>query len=811
MGPDSESGLILAAFCQSFRVRYHIPMARRRKSVSLLERLSLDEETGSSIFSVLLFAAAGFLLLSALDLAGSLGRSLDRGLEQAVGVTRLLVPFFLAGVAVHRTKPEWLPLRAANTIGFILVFFSLNPLLTALASGDRGTSPELLLKSGGRVGALIAEPFLAAIGKPGSVVLFVGLALIAFLLLFNATLRQVAEVLESAVRGLLRVLGVLLAPIRWLWAASERRREERVRSAVAPAASPTEEAAEDVAEDEEAAEEDAASEEGEEGEGEEDGSQDEDEEAEEDAEAVPQAPPKKPKKKQPRVDVPMELLTRRDQKPTSGDIVHNQRVIQRTLETFGIPVEMGEHAVGPTVTQFTLKPAEGIKLTRITGLHNDLALALAAHPIRIEAPIPGKSLVGIEVPNQSVAAVGLRELLETKDWKDRKSAISFALGRDVSGKPWFADIGRMPHLLVAGSTGSGKSVCLNVLITSLLFANGPDELKMVLVDPKRVELQVYNGVPHLVAPVITEVPKTVNALKWGLKEMDRRFDLLSKVGARDIATYNARSDEKLPYLVFVIDELADLMVNAMQEVEGPIVRLAQMARAVGIHLILATQRPSVDVLTGLIKANIPARIAFAVASAMDSRTILDQTGAEKLIGRGDMLFQTAEMSSPRRIQGAFLSDDEIRRVVEYIKSRYEPVEYDAAVTAKPGSGGDGVPGMPVEEDADPMLPEAREEILRAGKGSASLLQRRLKVGYARAARLIDLLEQEGFIGPGEGAKPREILKTHISKGTAQIPSAPAHPALAQVNREMPALDEEGEEEPEDEEGEEDAADEEERA
>jgi S-DNA-T family DNA segregation ATPase FtsK/SpoIIIE len=762
-------------------------MARRRKSVSLLERLSLDEETGSSIFSVLLFAAAGFLLLSALDLAGSLGRSLDRGLEQAVGVTRLLVPFFLAGVAVHRTKPEWLPLRAANTIGFILVFFSLNPLLTALASGDQGVSPDLLLKSGGRVGALIAEPFLAAIGKPGSVVLFVGLALIAFLLLFNATLRQVAEVLESALRALLRALGVMLAPIRWLWAAGERRREERIRSAVVPTPSPTEEAAEDVAEDEETEEEedDAAEEEEEEDEGQEDS----DEETEE-AEEVPQVPPKKPKKKQPRIDVPMELLTRRDQKPTSGDIVHNQRVIQRTLETFGIPVEMGEHAVGPTVTQFTLKPAEGIKLTRITGLHNDLALALAAHPIRIEAPIPGKSLVGIEVPNQSVAAVGLRELLETKDWKDRKSAISFALGRDVTGKPWFADIGRMPHLLVAGSTGSGKSVCLNVLITSLLFANGPDELKMILVDPKRVELQVYNGVPHLLAPVITEVPKTVSSLKWGLKEMDRRFDLLSKFGARDIATYNARADEKLPYLVFVIDELADLMVNAMQEVEGPIVRLAQMARAVGIHLILATQRPSVDVLTGLIKANIPARIAFAVASAMDSRTILDQTGAEKLIGRGDMLFQTAEMASPRRIQGAFVSDDEIRRVVEHIKSRYEPVEYDASVTAKPGSGEGGVTGMPVEDDADPMLPEAREEILRAGKGSASLLQRRLKVGYARAARLIDLLEQEGFIGPGEGAKPREILKTHISKGTAQIPAAPAHPALAQVNREMPALDEE---------------------
>jgi len=366
-----------------------------------------------------------------------------------------------------------------------------------------------------------------------------------------------------------------------------------------------------------------------------------------------------------------------------------------------------------------------VKLSRLTGLHNDLALALAAHPIRIEAPIPGKSLVGIEVPNQSVATVGMREILESKEFRERKpGGLHFVLGKDVAGKPWTADLGRMPHLLVAGATGSGKSVCLNVIIMTLLYTFSPGEMKFIMVDPKRVELQIYNGLPHLVTPVITKTAETVNALKWALREMDHRYDLLSKVGARDLASYNARVEEKIPYLTIFIDELADLMATSSSEIEGPIVRLAQMARAVGIHLILATQRPSVDVITGLIKANVPARIAFAVASSTDSRTILDQQGADKLIGRGDMLLSTAELATPKRIQGAFISDTEISRVVEYIKSKYDPADYDFSVTQRAsngsgsstsfggGAGGDG-------EDDDPLLPDAKEEIIRAGKAFAS--------------------------------------------------------------------------------------------
>ncbi len=756
-------------------------MARRRKQSGFPINWSLDPETAHGIFTVVLFAIAALLLLSLLMLAGSLGTAVDGGMARAFGFTRIAIPFIFIVTGIHELSPERLPLKATNYVGFLLAFCSLNPLVHAAATaGEAEVSLERLSRLGGAIGQIIANPFTDILGRPGAMTVFLALFTISFLLIFNTSLKNVVDFFGRIVRFLSAALAFLARPFQWMMEKRAARVEERVRAEIA---SPT--AEEDVEEEEVEEEEEAGDEEDEEA---------AEETEEEEEEEVVVTPPPKPKKKHPMVSVPFELLTRRDSKPTSGDIQHNQYVIQRTLETFGIPVDMGDVAVGPTVTQFTLKPSEGVKLVKITALHNDLALALAAHPIRIEAPIPGKSLVGIEVPNLTIATVGLREILESKEWKERKSNVSFSLGKDVSGKPWIADVGRMPHLLVAGATGSGKSVCLNTLIMSMLYANGPDELKFIMVDPKRVELQVYNGIPHLITPVITENEKTVNALKWALREMDRRFDVLSKFGARDIATFNQRSEEKLPYLVIIIDELADLMVTAMQEVEGPIVRLAQMARAVGIHLILATQRPSVDVITGLIKANIPARIAFAVASSMDSRTIIDQVGAEKLLGRGDMLFQTSDMATPRRIQGCFISDDEIRRVVEYLKSKYEPAEYDSTVVERVRTGGGGglSGGMPIEEDTDPMIEDAMEEITRAGKASASLLQRRLKVGYARAARILDLLERDGFIGPADGAKPREILKVKFTKELDQI-AVPSHPALEQVDREIPDIEQDEEE------------------
>lgn len=440
----------------------------------------------------------------------------------------------------------------------------------------------------------------------------------------------------------------------------------------------------------------------------------------------------------------------------SGNIELNVAIIKKTLGDFGIEVEMGEVNVGPTVTQYTLRPTTGVKLSQIAVLQNDLALALAAQSIRMELPIPGKSLVGIEVPNKTKAKVVLREVLQTKNFVDHPSRLAFALGRDVSGQPIIADLAQMPHMLVAGTTGSGKSVGINTLLISFLYRNTPQDVKFIVVDPKRVEMTPYNGIPHLLTPVITDHEKAVNALKWAVAEMDRRYRLLSEVGKRNISEYNEFSELKMHYIIIVIDELADLMQVARADVESAIVRLAQMARAVGIHLVVATQRPSVDIITGLIKANITSRIAFAVGSQIDSRTILDSGGAEKLLGKGDMLFITTEFNQPKRIQGAYIGEKEVKKVVDFFKAQAGAVLYNEEIVERPKKAM-GIPGFEGDAgDGDDLLEEAKEEVIRAGKASASLLQRRLRVGYARAARILDLLEQQGIIGPGEGAKPREV-------------------------------------------------------
>ncbi|MBI4652903.1 DNA translocase FtsK 4TM domain-containing protein [Candidatus Kuenenbacteria bacterium] len=470
---------------------------------------------------------------------------------------------------------------------------------------------------------------------------------------------------------------------------------------------------------------------------------------------------KKPKLIHP-INLPMDLLEKNYQKPTSGNVKNNQAIIQKTLANFGIPVEMGEIKVGPTVTQYSLRPSDGIKLSRITTLHNDLSLALAAHPIRMEAPIPGESLVGIEVPNKSTAVVGLREILETEEFKISHSYLTIALGKDVTGKVWLADLGKMPHILIAGATGSGKTVCLNSFIISLLYKNQPDQLKFIFIDPKRVELNIYEGIPHLLTPVIIDIQKAINALKWVVSEMDHRFHLLSEDKKQNIGEYNKEAENPLPYIIIVIDEMADLMMQAALEAEALIIRLAQMARAVGIHLILATQRPSVNIITGLIKANITTRIAFGVASSIDSRTILDSSGAEKLLGRGDMLYICPEISKPKRLQGAFVSNLEIKKIVAFIKEKYEP-EYQEEIIEKPNIPSIENFSMDSENDNndgdDELLSQAKEVILKYKRASASLLQRRLRIGYARAARLLDLLEEQGVIGPVDGAKPREIYVT----------------------------------------------------
>lgn len=478
---------------------------------------------------------------------------------------------------------------------------------------------------------------------------------------------------------------------------------------------------------------------------------------------------------------PLSLLQKDKGKAKVGDIKANANIIKRTLKNFGIDVEMDEVSIGPSVTRYALKPAEGVRISKIVGLQNNLELALAASPIRIEAPIPGKSLVGIEVPNQQKAMVGLASLLTSPEYTDSPKPLLVALGRDITGKVQFANVAKMPHGLIAGTTGSGKSVTIHAIVTSLLFRNSPEQLRFIMVDPKRVELTLYNDIPHLLTPVITDAKKAILSLKWAIKEMERRYDILQSEKVRDIGSYHdnvykpaketflkkgspeeekSSLPEPMPYIVIVMDELSDLMQAYPRELEACIVRLAQMSRAVGIHLIIATQRPSVNVITGLIKANVPSRIALQVASQIDSRTILDQVGAEKLLGQGDMLFLSGELSKPIRLQSAFISEDELKNVVTYLKQQSSAQELDSINLdgdTKDGNADAFFGAMVDDDDEDDLYEEAKQAVIEANKASTSYLQRKLRVGYSRAARLIDILEERGVIGPGEGSKPREIL------------------------------------------------------
>ena len=450
------------------------------------------------------------------------------------------------------------------------------------------------------------------------------------------------------------------------------------------------------------------------------------------------------------------LLNKIDKKADDNSkkkVLKNASLLEKTLADFGVEAKVNQVTVGPTITRYEIQPSPGVKVSKIVNLTDDIALSLAARSIRMEAPIPGKSAIGIEVPNETPLMVGLREVFESEEFKKFDSPLAMALGKDISGKPVIGDIGKMPHLLIAGSTGSGKSVCVNTLISSILYKARPDEVKLLLIDPKVVELANYNGIPHLLIPVVTDPKKAANALNWAVVEMNKRYKMFAENGVKDITSYNEKCEEKLPKIVIIIDELADLMMASANDVEDYICRLAQMARAAGMHLIVATQRPSVDVITGVIKANIPSRIAFAVSSQTDSRTILDMGGAEKLLGKGDMLFYPLGASKPVRLQGAFISENESQNVIDFVKSQVkEEVKYEENIM-------DTISKVNMEKssDEDELLSEAIEFVVESGQGSASMLQRKFKIGFNRAARLIDSMEERGIVGPNEGSKPRKVL------------------------------------------------------
>ena len=711
-------------------------MGRKKKEDSENSNLNifknLKEETIQGVLAVVFFVFGLFFLLASFDKAGPIGRSAYRIFKLLFGYGYFLIPlvFFMLCVSFFQTLKR--SFAGTQTVGgFLFVVSSL------------GIINLLKVDGGGVVGGLISHPLTSLFDVYATSIILIALLVISFLLIFDTALK----------------LDFLFA-IKNLFQKKKKEQESNTEVEIK-----LPKGAEVQEEDEEA----------------------ENEEPKENVvkkmfqkrepleEEFIQVKPRTFTLK-PFTPPPLSLLEKDRGKPGVGDIRANANLIKRTLQNFGIAVEMDEISIGPSVTRYALKPAEGVKLSRILGLQNNLELALAAHPVRIEAPIPGKSLVGIEIPNTTKTTVGLGSLLAESEFERSDKPLLVSLGKGISGLSHFGNVAKMPHMLIAGATGSGKSVTIHAIIASLLFRNPPDSLKFIMIDPKRVELTLYNSIPHLLTPVITDPKKAILSLKWAAKEMDRRYNVLENASVRDIESYHKNilepelnkmkergqkestdMPETMPYIVVVIDELADIMQAYPRELESAIVRLAQMSRAVGIHLILSTQRPSVNVITGLIKANVPTRLALQVASQIDSRTILDMAGAEKLLGAGDMLYMSGEMSKPQRLQSAYISEAELKRVVKYLAENYEneiPSEIDLT--------GENTKNSIFEsnfddDEGDEMYEEARETVIKDRKASTSYLQRKLGVGYARAARLMDMLEEHGVVGPGSGSKPREVL------------------------------------------------------
>lgn len=735
------------------------PMARKKKKGKKFTapEISIPDHTKQSVAIVSLILVGSILALAGFNVAGPKGSAIYELFHNLLGFGYFLLPtlcFLLAANAMRRESAGFTFLKVF--VGTLFVIAGLG--FIALVS------PE----NGGLVGQSIASPLVGFFDIYASLLILGGFLLISLMVLIEGgispeTFAQIGRILSFPFRKLFNKEGVGIGKEPLVTGIDDREDEDS-----------------DEYEEE----------------------NDEGEEDEEPVEAPRPRPAVAAQAPVPQVDArkanaarlaqllgeykapPLSILERDKGRPGVGDIKGNANIIKRTLANFGIVVELDEISIGPSVTRYAIKPAEGVKLQKIVSLQTNLELALAAHPVRIEAPIPGKSLVGIEVPNSSKVTVGLANLLEAPEFRDSPKPLLVALGRDIAGASNFANVAKMPHGLIAGATGSGKSVTIHAIINSLLFRLGPSQLRFLMIDPKRVELTLYNPIPHLLSPVITDPKKAIMALRWACKEMDRRYTLLEENRVRDIDSYHQnvlapkleelrqkgepdegeKVPEAMPYIVIVIDELADIMQTYPRELEAAIVRLAQMSRAVGIHLLLSTQRPSVNVITGLIKANVPARVALQVASQIDSRTILDQGGAEKLLGAGDMLY-LGESGKPVRLQSAFISETEVKKVVDFIAKNNEaeiPVDLLAPAPGQAGSGSGPVGSFDGNledgEGEDDMYEAARQAVIESGKASTSFLQRRLGLGYSRAARIMDALESRGVIGPANGAKPRDILE-----------------------------------------------------
>ncbi len=702
---------------------------------------TLKEETVHGVIAIVFFILAVFFLMAAIEkgdstMAGPVGKYLFQIFHYLLGVGYYLLPLILVMLGVSFWKTLERKVHFSKIAGGLLFLLACLGLISLISD-----------TSGGMVGDLIAHPFLALFAFWTSAIILAGLIIISYFIIFDSRIS-----LPSFSLGSFKLFGKkTVAEAEPLITSNGQKIED------------TDEVEDDEPEEERMmpASKKALA------------------QSSKKEEMVPEVfsfrslnttfvPP------------PLSLLETDKGKPGVGDIKANANIIKRTLQNFGIDVEMDEISIGPSVTRYALKPAEGVKISKIVGLQNNLSLALAAHPIRIEAPIPGKSLIGIEIPNSVKTTVGLGTLLAQEEFQKSDKPLLVSLGKGISGKSHFGNLAKMPHVLIAGATGSGKSVTIHSILTSLLYRNPPETLRFLMIDPKRVELTQYNKIPHLLTPVITDAKKTIVSLKWAAKEMDRRYEILEKESVRDIESYHKNVlqpklkkldgkepaegeevPETMPYIVIIIDELADIMQAYPRELESAIVRLAQMSRAVGIHLMLSTQRPSVNVITGLIKANVPARIALQVASQIDSRTILDMRGAEELLGAGDTLYLGGEMSSPVRLQAAYISENEVKKVVSYIVNQYK----DAIPNEINLTGNDeknntfGTISLDDSGDADDddLYEVAREIVTRAGKASTSYLQRKLRIGYARAARLMDILEERGVIGPSDGSKPRDVI------------------------------------------------------